>query len=699
MVFYSHGQVITVTGANANGTSSAEANDFLVPLGVNGPIDSDLKNCVLPNFIAGLWGNDYATICFLHAQESGNQPKNHKVSCYVGSRAFINGDNTSTVHIKWKNTGTTYANTDDHYAEVHTSLNINVNMSVTGLPNGTPVVVYWWYTVFGAGSTEHEDLPPNEDSIFVVNTMNINGDDQFDNNQFDFSSPNGLAGWNQWKNVTGTFKTTAGANFNFTVTSDIDLWLDVPPKPGNYGIDEDDGIFKGDIYFAVIPQYPVIVNNIEDMLTLFSVDIGSDAELSDPKQDGNEYFDPGDLYPKYTGAPLGMVVPWKDDSLIFGGDPAPDPAVPGNFAPVGSGMPPMLLQPIYFDLDGADLTELDLSNLAYGPGNPSIPWFYDSCVFISEYLFVSYDDDGAEHYASFFVPSAPVTSASPELGVIYSDASTMDEVNEFGFDDYPPSAKYYEAPIFSEAMVHANMQPDPLLIDDLDDDIDALDMITVNGNYSPCSQWYISVDHEAAYNHPSIPPPHILDPATIYQVTAAGPLPVITSLHHGLLDGTDIDAFEFAWCFDTLESRYGLALIFSVDDDDSLTLEDESGGLDSRQLYYSFLNGTHDIFATHYLWDDIDGLTVWAHSLNGATAFPNPVWGTKTWTGSKSIHWHYHLNWFPQGVPFDPEDVTVPAVSPLPVISTPGLDCNELNVEPGASVTVQPGVTFTVKGP
>ena len=60
----------------------------------------------------------------------------------------------------------------------------------------------------------------------------------------------------------------------------------------------------------------------------FSVDIGSDTELSDPALDGNEDLDPGDAYISST-TPDGTVRSGvNDDAYMFGplGDPSPDPA-------------------------------------------------------------------------------------------------------------------------------------------------------------------------------------------------------------------------------------------------------------------------------------------------------------------------------------------------------------------------------------
>jgi|GEM_PF-2065507 len=702
MIYSSRAQVIQVTGASISGNADAQANDFIVPAGPLGPVIFDQKTCAHGSFTGGLYGNDYASFCFAHAIEQGGPPT-HKVSSAIGSRAMINGDNTSTVRIKWKNTGHNYSVTDGHFARLESTLDFGINMSVTGIPAGIPVTVYWWYDIFGGGNTSHEGV--DEDNIEVVNSMLVNGVSQL-NNSFNFSSPGGLPGWNEWKNRTGTFRVTSGANFNFSVSSFILLYLQMPTGPGGFGfgIDQNNGIFKGEIVFTVIPQYPPVVNNTADSnsLFLFSLDIGSDSELSDIQMNGNEFFDPGDLYPRVI-TPVPMPVPWKNDSIIFGYDPSPKPYAPIYPAPIGSGMSPDMVKPSYFDLDGSDLLASSILGMPFGPGFPSIPFFNDSCIYEAEYLYVSFDDDTPEFYTSVTPPSVPVTSSSPVMNAIYSDAGKKDEVMEFDFDPIPVSGSYFENDLYSEPDLHPFLFPSPAGNNNPDDDADALDMIPVSGNYTPCTQWYFSADHEAVYNHPILGPPFLLDPATIYQPSATGPEAVITALHTGLAPGTDMRDFEFAWVWDTLPAspRYGLAILFTVAPDDPLTADDETGGLDPQVIYYSFLNGSSQPFSSNRLWDPIDGLTVWKNSLNGTTAFPNPVWGTKTWTGSDNADWSDAKNWFPQGTPFDPEDVIIPAVIagvPYPEINTNGLDCDDIFISKGAILTIGVGYTFTVMG-
>jgi len=111
----------------------------------------------------------------------------------------------------------------------------------------------------------------------------------------------------------------------------------------------------------------------------FSVDIGSDTELSDPNVDGDEGFDPGDVYAQNSGPVTPPAVPggrdgFKDDFNIFWYDPWPDPP-----DPVPPPNPPMTAVPVghgteqdyyeYFDLDGHDQIDVMLEEYV----DPNLP--------------------------------------------------------------------------------------------------------------------------------------------------------------------------------------------------------------------------------------------------------------------------------------------------------------------------------------
>lgn len=698
--FKSTAQYIKVASTSVTGRSNATANDYLTPAPpFPGPLIKDTDTCNMGAFIPGLFGNDYAAICFLHAKEDGSLPDFHRVSCYVGSRVRINGDYSSRVNIRFKNTSTTYSATDGHQAEVHDSLTFNINLQVDGVPPNTETIVYWMYTIFGGGNTSHEDALLKEDSVIVKNSMVVNSVNQF-TNEFNFASPLGLPGWNEWKYRTGSFKVVPGQDFNFSVNSIIDLYLNEPAGPGGFGfgIDQNNGIFHGNIYFSVFPEFPEIPVDGESLMSLFSLDIGSDCEISDPQGDGDENFDPGDLYILDSNLFSPGPTTWGDDNVIFGHDPAPNPFPPFNPAPVASGIPPDVLRPVFFDLDGTDMVGFSLQGAPIGPGNPSFPWYDDPCIHEAEYCFLSFEDDTPEHYSGL-APSVPVNSYSPGMVAIYSENGIKNESGEYDLDPYPTGGVSMQFNINSETDFHSWLAPDPVYTNIDDDDVDALDIVPyyTNSGITPCSVWFFSCDHEAAYNHISLGTPY-LDPATIYEVTPAGPIAVIDSTHHGLPTGSDIADFEFTWIWDFNQNRFGLALLFSVHPDDPLTLENETGGLNPEFLYYSFMDGVSQEFSSDPFADAIDGIATWKSSLNGTGGFPLPVWGTRTWTGNVNNNWDNALNWFPQGIPFDPEDVIIPLTVRKPVINASGMNCRSLLLEPGTDVILKSGSVFEIKG-
>ncbi len=98
----------------------------------------------------------------------------------------------------------------------------------------------------------------------------------------------------------------------------------------------------------------------------FSIDIGSDCELSDPNADGDEAFDPGDVY-WWDGT---LIPPpgrngQKNDVRLFGFDPAPDPAS-GTVVPIRIGATPADYYE-YFDGDGdGDLNDFVILKYNFG---------------------------------------------------------------------------------------------------------------------------------------------------------------------------------------------------------------------------------------------------------------------------------------------------------------------------------------------
>jgi hypothetical protein len=345
----------------------------------------------------------------------------------------------------------------------------------------------------------------------------------------------------------------------------------------------------------------------------FSLDIGSDTELSDPFVDGDEGFDPGDVY-RWQGPPVTPpAVPcgrdgFKDDLFIFGADPFPDPpdcgTPPLTAVPVGNGCAPPLCYPNWFDLDAHD--QVDFSSLQTDFGLP-IPRFPSNCVHDPQFLMISYDDDMASGWP-LFGPGppfdVPVGAPSPAGVSSYGTAVARDEVIGVilgpGLPPFPVVLVY---PIASETGVHLSLTPNPPG-ETCDDDVDSLDAVL---DQQSCPVWLFSADHEAHLG---------LDPGSIYELVAGGPPVLIIDdvAQLGLLESTDVDAFEFTWLPDAAGAMF-LAILFSVDDDDPLTAPDESGGLDPKMIYGSFFGGVNFPVLTGPLDDDIDALAIWVEEI------------------------------------------------------------------------------------
>lgn len=332
----------------------------------------------------------------------------------------------------------------------------------------------------------------------------------------------------------------------------------------------------------------------------FSVDIGSDKELSDPFADGDEAFDPGDVY-WWQSAP---VVPpgrdgFKDDMSIFGMDPWPDPPDPGlvTAVPVGAGSIQDFFE--YFDLDGHDQIDFNLQQIDFP--YPRVP---SNCIFPPQFLMISYDDDKAASWPLFDVP---VTAPSPAGVSSYGSTAGRDEIIGINLIIMPvppyPFAGMY--PIADERTVHASLSPNPDGIEEEDDDVDSLDIVE---SEDVCPFWYFSADHEAHFG---------LDPGGIYLVTGGGPVQVIDEAFHlGIPEETDIDAFEFTWLENPQQpdGTMYLALLYSVDDNDPFTPIDESGGMMPNVIYASFMTG-FSFPLTNPLQDDIDAITIWRQPI------------------------------------------------------------------------------------
>jgi len=376
-----------------------------------------------------------------------------------------------------------------------------------------------------------------------------------------------------------------------------------------------------------VEDYEVFIEEScpEAFLLEFSLDIGSDKELSDPNVDGDEGFDPGDVYLWRSAPVTPPAVPggrdgFKDDMHIFGQDPPPDPPdpsfPPASAVPVGMGGPDMYKY--FFDLDGHDQLDISLLEMIGDISAPlaiPIPQFPSKCIFEVEFLAVSFDDDMAPGWPNFDVP---VMASSP-AGLVYGMTGPRDEITGVNLlpAAMPPVPIMAQYPITDEANIHPDLAPNPDFSEKEDDDVDSLDLVpkAIEPDQPCCPFWYFSADHEATwFDMTGLP----LDPGGIYEVQAGGPVKVIDEfIHLGISEDADIDAFEFVWMMHPDDpGQMFLALLFSVDEDDPLTPNiNESGNLNPNMIYYSFLTGWSADLLEHPLDDDVDALTNWCSEI------------------------------------------------------------------------------------
>lgn len=614
-----YSQSLSVSSTNIAGRGYAQANDFIVP-DVGGPAIFDEDSCVTPAqpLMANWIGSDYGFICDARAREKRTLLPQSVASAQAFTLARVDGDGTQTIRIKWFFEARSFTNSLEGYAaHSENTENLRVQIAIDGLPGGTPVNVYYSYSTFGAGLTEHENN--DEDSVKAGNTLNIDGTEVL-NGTHDFQNPPGLSGWNERIDQTGVISATVGTDIAIDINADLYSEIEMPGKPYGFAsvVDQCVADFVGTLELSLAPIIPDGVGNVLGGGSVeFSLDIGSDSELSDPQGDGDEVFDPGDCYLLGGSVlPTGGLDGIKDDMTIFSVDPAPTPpdATQATAAPVGSGTAYQNLYSTYFDLDGHDNMGMQLSQMQYGPGIPSIQQTADPCVLDAEFLYLSFDDDSAAHYTEP-AGAVAVNTFSPFAVDIYGSTSNMDEIIECDFVPFYPTTWLSSFNIYDELMVHPSLPPNPDLGNPMDDDVDALDMISPA---SQCPYWYFSPDHEAPYIDGG---GGNLNWGSVYEVQSGGGATEVVNpvTHLGLADSTDVDAFEFAWVWDTVTSRYGLGLLFSVDDNDPITPYDESGGLDPRIIYVSFLNGTHFAYYPLPMRDDIDAISTYVNSLNGTS--------------------------------------------------------------------------------
>jgi len=444
----------------------------------------------------------------------------------------------------------------------------------------------------------------------------------------------------------------------------------------------------------------------EEPLLEFSLDIGSDTELSDPYMDGDEVFDPGDVY-SWVSPPL--TPPgrngFKDDAQIFGVDPTPDPLIPSR-VPVGNVTSPpndpSQWYPNYFDLDGHDQIDIYLEEYI-PPEEPlpvPIPQQPSNCIHEPIFLYLTFDDDQAPGWMQVMpVPpngDVPVTAPSP-VGLLYGMTLAQDEVVSAVLPiggPWPVPAPPVN-PFRNEVGVHVSMAPNPDNGEMDDDDVDSLDIVPHMPDGQACPFWYFTADHEASMG---------LDPGSIY-VMPGGPVKVIDQvIHLGLVDNpatqiiedADIDAFEFTWLAEDEGAPPVLAILFSVDEDDPLTPGvDESGGLNPTVLYASFMMGW-SFQVTLPFQDDIDGLAIWTEELPPNDVVPPNM----TSAVSRKLHGGVNQQDIDLLAPLSGYDVAVECRvnGPTdvhvwfdePIYGVGGLDPSDVNIKDTSGATIIP---------
>ena len=138
--------------------------------------------------------------------------------------------------------------------------------------------------------------------------------------------------------------------------------------------------------------------NLDDYV--FSLDIGSDKEISDPAGGAGEVADPGDVYASSSVAGSLSGAPYLDDFSLFGGvDPAPQQGVVATAAPIGN---PAVPYSDYFDLDGYDAVDVRLDQLDINADSPlQSPLWRQAvqldCVAAARYLAISFNERTTAH--------------------------------------------------------------------------------------------------------------------------------------------------------------------------------------------------------------------------------------------------------------------------------------------------------------
>ncbi len=551
---------------------------------------------------------------------------NCKVSASGTGNVQIEKNGSSAIYVQWWCHSIAQYDCYDPdcpwFARDTSSLNAKVVIRIGGLPNGAPVTVGYDWKHFSSIANEPEAV--DEDNAEVANaTLNLF-------NRTGFGQGLNLAGPTKFAQLrTGdslqTFNTVAGDSLVIDISALTLAYVFPPPyTPQNPREDDASADFFGfvNVYVSATGSpLPVPVASCPPSSLSFSVDIGGDRELSDPSTDGNEVLDPGDLFMQNSTTAL----PFFNDSILFSLDPSPN-----SISAAGTCTPGPLQQwqsVLNFDLDGADRIDYSLlSNLlSYGIGKPSIPYYQTDCIYSPQFAVVSYDEDRGINFSSAVNCNVPSSFTPLDTVMLKGTINGNDEVMYATLSNILGTANFsgIAVPFMNENDLAAVLSPSPASIIDVsaNDDVDALDFFS---DPAVCGIQYFSVDHEAHYLHKG----DTLRSGFIYQYISPDSIQAVIHplLHLGLSNEVDIDAFEFAWVYDSAAQRKGLALVFSVSVNDPFNPTNYSAGLDPGALYASFLNGTYFELSPALYPGNIDAMTfVCEPLLPPGSVFVTPV--------------------------------------------------------------------------
>ncbi|MEX0811491.1 MAG: T9SS type A sorting domain-containing protein [Chitinophagales bacterium] len=521
----------------------------------------------------------------------------------------IAGSDSNRLRIVWDNIARAQFSCDDNlcpwYANGSSNLNASLTLVAQNIPPGRSAVVAYNYSVITHLNNRPEAF--NEDTAYTTGVgLNIDGNNLLPGN---FDLPPNIQGryrGNYIGDQIGSMLVENGDTFTINITAMAYAAINPPGRTPNYERYDiawaeyfgtmDIAIELVDTGYVYNPNGPLPpfvggLFNCSNEALYFSVDIGSDAEWSDPNNSGNEVFDPGDIYQWRTNtAASGMVY---NDASIFGSDPAPNATASAPLCnPALSIFDPGTVDSVaqhYFDIDGNDRIHIDLNNTTFGPGQ-RVNYVAGSCIHPPKYMLLSFDED----YAYAFIGNANsnlcVNPIDPDA--VMGSALGKDEVlnSIVNIDSVTNRWMVTPAPLYRESEIHTDLSPDPDFTPSgkaFNNDIDALDAY----KSSDCLYQYISVDHEARFTDNGV----VLRPGVIYQVNDFGSIdPVIDpQLNLGIHPEIDINAFEFAWLPDLSDGgALKLALVFSVDNEDFYSSETQQDTLNPAVLYASFLDGS-----------------------------------------------------------------------------------------------------------